>query len=407
MVMDDEGNKGKLEGFGNLAEKSQNAKDARTSQKPPLTSKKSKQNEPNVEAIESDDKDLSPDTSKPTKQRKKKQLKLQDAHVHPKAKTNKAKKPPAPRVLGAEPGPKSKKTPEQMESDNFSLGDKGPKAAAGSSKHPPIKPIIATILPESSGAPTYHPTTPLDSNKGSMDEVNNPAIEMQEDSPPKTVAQHSNTSGSEHGDEHDEDAHVEKDVEMQYVGEILEDELEDDSPKTSQGMGDPDDEEEGDQSMCNFDVEPIEDKDEERDDDANKERNLQEDRFNKIQSKSKTQIAEWEASTESIAKSVELEKAYEKNKKEVEACDKNIEAWEQQIKELQTKIVKAKERKEKLLKLDGDTMAKEVQIDMHHVERSQKLGEEIDILTCHKSGWERRLQLQKSKYQKMKESLPF
>lgn len=112
---------------------------------------------------------------------------------------------------------------------------------------------------------------------------------------------------------------------------------------------------------------------------------------NKIQSKSETQTEEWEATTESIVKSVELEKAYEKNKKEVEACDKNIEAWEQQTKELQTKTVKAKEIKEKLLKLDGDVLAKEVQIGMHHVERAQKLGEEIDTLTCHKSGWERRL----------------
>lgn len=46
----------------------------------------------------------------------------------------------------------------------------------------------------------------------------------------------------------------------------------------------------------------------------------------KIQSKSETQTAEWEATTESIAKSVELEKA--SKKKKVEACDKNIEAWE-------------------------------------------------------------------------------
>lgn len=115
--------------------------------------------------------------------------------------------------------------------------------------------------------------------------------------------------------------------------------------------------------------------------------------MHKIQSKSQTQIAEWEAATECVAKSDELEKAYEKNKKEVEACDKNIEAWEKQIKELQTKIVKAKECKEKLLKLDGDVLAKEVEIGMHHVERAQKLGEEIATLTCHKSGWERRLQL--------------
>lgn len=47
---------------------------------------------------------------------------------------------------------------------------------------------------------------------------------------------------------------------------------------------------------------------------------------NKIQSKSETQIAEWEATSEPVTKSAELEKASEKNKKEIEACDKNIKA---------------------------------------------------------------------------------
>lgn len=70
-------------------------------------------------------------------------------------------------------------------------------------------------------------------------------------------------------------------------------------------------------------------------------------------------------------------------------------------------MVKAKEHKEKLIKLDGEVLAKEFQIGMHHVERAQKLGEEVDTLNYQKYGWERRLQLQKSKYQKMKESLPF
>ena len=68
------------------------------------------------------------------------------------------------------------------------------------------------------------------------------------------------------------------------------------------------------------------------------------------------------AASESIAKSAELEKTSEKNKKEIEACDKNIRAWEQRIKEFQTKIVKAKERKEELLKLNEDVLAKEVKI---------------------------------------------
>lgn len=59
---------------------------------------------------------------------------------------------------------------------------------------------------------------------------------------------------------------------------------------------------------------------------------------NKIHNKSETQAYEWDATTESTAKVVELEKSSEHNKKEAEACDKNIEAWEQQIKELQAII---------------------------------------------------------------------
>lgn len=74
---------------------------------------------------------------------------------------------------------------------------------------------------------------------------------------------------------------------------------------------------------------------------------------------------------------------------------------------MQTKIVRAKERKEELLRLDEDVLEKEVQIGLQLVERDQNLGEEIDTLTAYKSSREHRLQLQKSKYQKMKESLPF
>ncbi|XP_050876613.1 uncharacterized protein LOC127080326 [Lathyrus oleraceus] len=50
---------------------------------------------------------------------------------------------------------------------------------------------------------------------------------------------------------------------------------------------------------------------------------------NKIHDKLETQAAEWDATAESIAKVAELEKGSEKNKKEVEAYDKNIQAWEQ------------------------------------------------------------------------------
>lgn len=59
--------------------------------------------------------------------------------------------------------------------------------------------------------------------------MNNPAAEGQENSPPKIITQHSYTSGSEPEDEHNEDALVERGVEMQDP----EDESEDGSPDTN------------------------------------------------------------------------------------------------------------------------------------------------------------------------------
>lgn len=64
---------------------------------------------------------------------------------------------------------------------------------------------------------------------------------------------------------------------MQDAREILEDKSKDGSPETSQGMGGPDDGEEGDQSMLNFDINPPKDKDGKQDDNANEERNEQGD----------------------------------------------------------------------------------------------------------------------------------
>lgn len=104
---------------------------------------------------------------------------------------------------------------------------------------------------------------------------------------------------------------------------------------------------------------------------------------------------------------VELENGSKQNKKEVYDFEKNIEAWEQQIKELQAKITKAKERKDELLKHDQDELAKEIQVSMHHVERAQKLEKEIDNLISNKSVYERCLRLQKLKYHKMKVYLLF
>ncbi|XP_050909877.1 uncharacterized protein LOC127123720 [Lathyrus oleraceus] len=188
---------------------------------------------------------------------RKKQLKLQGAPAHQKTKSSASKRPHAQKTLGAESEPKSKKTPKQMESDSSSPGIEDPKAATGSPQHPTVTSIIVTIQPKSSRAPTYHPITPPDSDKGSMDEVNDPAVEKKENSPPKIITQHSHTSGSELEDEKNEDAPLEKDAGMQDPREIPEDGSEDGSPETNQDLDDPDNEEEEDQSMFNFDEEPM------------------------------------------------------------------------------------------------------------------------------------------------------
>lgn len=98
------------------------------SRKPPSMPKKQKQKEPQVQMTESDYGDLSPDTTQPTK-KKKKQMKISDALSQPKIKATKTptKKTSTPRVPSTDPEPQSKKTSEQLESDNSNPGAEGPK----------------------------------------------------------------------------------------------------------------------------------------------------------------------------------------------------------------------------------------------------------------------------------------
>lgn len=76
---------------------------------------------------DSDEGDLSPDTIKPTK--KNKQIKTSDTISQPKIKATKAsaKKASTPKVPSTDPEPPTKKTHEQLESDNSSSGAEGPK----------------------------------------------------------------------------------------------------------------------------------------------------------------------------------------------------------------------------------------------------------------------------------------
>lgn len=56
---------------------------------------------------------------------------------------------------------------------------------------------------------------------------------------------------------------------------------------------------------------------------------------------------------------------------------------------------------------EQDVIQKEVKIGLQHVEKSQALGQEIHQLVSLKSMSEKRLVLQRSKYQKMKAYFPF
>ncbi|KAI5427684.1 hypothetical protein KIW84_032916 [Lathyrus oleraceus] len=157
----------------------------KASRKPPPTPKKRKQKEPQVQITDSDDGDLSPDTTKPTKKRKK-QVKTLDTLYHSKIKATKVpmKKTSTPRICFIDPEPQSKKTPEQLESDNSIPG------AEDSIKQPVIQQIIPFNSSDPSYHPTntpsyhptntphYHPTSPKDSTKEST-KMDKPIKEMQ------------------------------------------------------------------------------------------------------------------------------------------------------------------------------------------------------------------------------------
>ncbi|XP_050909167.1 uncharacterized protein LOC127122938 [Lathyrus oleraceus] len=93
--------------------------------------KETKTQGPRVQAVESDDGNLLPDTSKQAK-KKKKQAKTSDATSQPKVVVTKVqtKKPTILKVLEADLEFAAKTTPERLESDNSSPGAEGPKDGA-------------------------------------------------------------------------------------------------------------------------------------------------------------------------------------------------------------------------------------------------------------------------------------
>lgn len=122
----------------------------------------------------------------------------------------------------------------------------------------------------------------------------------------------------------------------------------------------------------------------------------------KIHNKMETQLAEWDDASESTNKVTKLEQSLEQNKEEFETCANNITSWEQQIEELQTKIQKAKERQKEIHKLYHSELETEIQVGVHHVEQTQTLEKEINVLNSNKNVLDRHLSLSKTKYTRMK-----
>lgn len=126
-----------------------------------------------------------------------------------------------------------------------------------------------------------------------------------------------------------------------------------------------------------------------------------------IEGKAGSAAAAWHLAHESIDKVAGLEKTLEANKKEAEACDHNIAAWESEIQELQDKISKARERKAAIQNFDQSELQTEIEEGVEHVEKAQKLELELVDLRSQQSTCETRLEILKSKYLSMKTFLPF
>ncbi|XP_050915180.1 uncharacterized protein LOC127130156 [Lathyrus oleraceus] len=212
----------------------------KASRKPPLTPKKRKQKEPQIQITDSDEGDLSPDTTKPTKKRKK-QIKTFDTLSHPKIKATKvsAKKSPTSKEPSVDREPPTTKTPEQRESDNSSPEDEDSTKQSNITQIIPISSSDLSYHPTST--PSYHPISPKDSTKEST-EVGKPIEDMHKDQ----------ADDSKHGNEEENNTLVEgeADEEMQDAGDIVENIIEDGSPTIGNKNTDsPYDEEEEDRSM--------------------------------------------------------------------------------------------------------------------------------------------------------------
>lgn len=75
-----------------------------------------------------------------------------------------------------------------------------------------------------------------------------------------------------------------------------------------------------------------------------------------------SQAAVWDEATDSTTKVESLEKSFSMNQEEFDLCTANISVWKDQIKELQAKILKAKEHQDEPKKLDRKELDREIKV---------------------------------------------
>jgi hypothetical protein len=126
-----------------------------------------------------------------------------------------------------------------------------------------------------------------------------------------------------------------------------------------------------------------------------------------IEKKSGSEAAAWDAATEYTNKAMESEHAKQKNKEKVDAHDRNIASWRQQISELQAKISDAEKDKQQLLEFDDAPMAQDLSLGMEFVEKARQLESDVKLIRSKRSLCEKRLELLKAKYLLIKANLPF
>lgn len=104
-----------------------------------------------------------------------------------------------------------------------------------------------------------------------------------------------------------------------------------------------------------------------------------------IEKKSGFEATTWDAATEYTNKVMELEQTKQKNKEKVDAHDRNIASWRQQISELQAKISDAEKDKQQLLEFDEASMAQDLSLGMEFVEKARQLESDVKLLRSKRS----------------------